>query len=98
MPHAATWMQQTGYDGRDAVYSSLPIKCRWTHKVATVKTIDGDVVECRAIVACMAEVESDDILVYKGKSYPVLGLVSAVPDVNGRIWWRELAMGGAAIT
>lgn len=88
---SVTWKSKTGNDGEDDVYTSSSITVLWAHGSKTVRTVQGDELQCQAICKCEAAVQAGDLITKGGRDYPVLGLVGESYD--GAM--RSLAMGTA---
>lgn len=91
MEQDATWKQRTGHDGYDSTYSSTPIKCRFVQKRRTVRNAQNESVISEASMNCVEAVQAGDIITYGGKDWPVIA-VSEVPDGDGVVWFREVAL------
>lgn len=93
MAQEALWRHKVGNDGDDDVFA-LPqaIKCRLIFKSRNVRTKEGDEIRCIALMACEEAVVQGDVIAYQGRNYPVLGTVEELPDMDGKVWWREVAL------
>jgi len=91
MEQDATWKQKTTHDGYDQSWSSTAIKCRWVEKRRVVRNSQGANVVSEATMNCIEAVQADEIITFDGKDWPIIA-VSKVPDLDGVVWFREVAL------
>lgn len=91
MEQDATWKQKSTHDGYDQSWSSTTIKCRFVQKRRQVRNAQGESVLSEAAVNCIEAVQAGDIITYGGKDWPVIA-VSETPDLDGIVWFREVAL------
>lgn len=93
MAQDTSWKKKIGNDGDDDIFAAPEaIKCRLIFKSRNVRTKEGDEIQCKALMACEEAVAQGDVITYQGQDYPVLGTVEEVPDMDGKVWWREVAL------
>ncbi len=87
----AIWKKVTGLNEfGEPVTDEIPIKIRWEGKRRLVRNNQGQEVVSEARFFCLEEVQPGDIIEYGGKEWPVI-TVSEVPDLDGRVIYREAA-------
>ena len=89
----ATWKRKTGNDGYGQPVFALPttIKVRWEGKRRLVRDAQGNQVVSEARVYCIDGVSTGDVLTYGGRDWIAIA-VSEVPDLNGRVLYREVSL------
>lgn len=87
----ATLKKVTGYNEfAEPITESKVIQVRWEGKRRLVRDNQGQEVVSEARFFCLEEVQPGDIIEYGGKEWPVI-TVSEVPDLDGRVIYREAA-------
>ena len=88
----ATLKRVVGYNEyAQPITESEVIKVRWEGKRRLARDKQGQEVVSEARVFCLEEVQPGDIVEYGGKEWPVI-TVSEVPDLDGNIIYREVAV------
>lgn len=85
------WSAKTGDNGyaeaEYAIPTSIPV--RWEDTRKLVRNAQGKEVISEATVICIADVNTDDLLTYNLRDYPVI-TVSDLPDLDGEVLFREV--------
>lgn len=90
----AIWHKATGKlnENAEPIYADpKTISVRWEGKRRLVRSKDGREVVSEARVFCIETVQTEDLLEYGGRAWPVIA-VSIVPGLSGRTHHYEVAL------
>jgi hypothetical protein len=92
MGDSATWKHKTGMDGYGTpTFSSTTIACDIVYASRVVRTVDGDEIQCSALLTCVEALVPGDTVTISGKDWPVLGIVKVAKDNNRVVQWQQVA-------
>lgn len=83
-PLTATWKRIVSNDGFKNVWAEVSIAC--TFRQRRRKTVDkrGNGVMSTAVICCDEDVQPDDVIIFRGKAWPVISIDDST-DVNNEI-------------
>lgn len=84
LPLKATWKYKVGNDGLKNQYETAEISCTFRQKRKRVTDIRGNHVMSSAVMRTTADVQPDDVIIYKDKAWPVI-TVDDVHDINNTV-------------
>ena len=89
---SAVWKYKLGNDGEDDIFGSLTIACDIVFESRNIRSLQGDELQCTALVHCVEAVVPGDVLTIDGRDWPVQGIVRAAKDDNRITQWRTVAL------